>query len=206
MTDARTLTLALKGRWHGTYGLGFCPAHANTRAPALSQSDGAEGRLLCTCFAGCSSSDILAALRALGLVARGGAFVAPDPSRAIRAKAEAQAMADKRAVQAHRLWAEAVPVPGTIAETYLRLRGITVALSDTLRFVPACWHATSKRFPALVAVVEGGAGFAVHRTYLRANGSGKAAVDPARAMLGAVAGGAVRLTQAEGPLVGGRRD
>lgn len=41
----------------------------------------------------------------------------------------------------------------------------------------------------------------MHRTYLRADGSGKAAVDPPRAMLGAVAGGAVRLAEAEGPLV-----
>ena len=52
-----------------------------------------------------------------------------------------------------------------------------------------------------MALIEGADGFAVHRTYLRADGAGKAAIDPAKAMLGAVAGGAVRLTQAQGPLV-----
>ncbi|MEZ5720926.1 MAG: toprim domain-containing protein [Paracoccaceae bacterium] len=55
--------------------------------------------------------------------------------------------------------------------------------------------------PALVALVESGAGFAVHRTYLAAAGKGKAKVDPAKAMLGAVTGGAVRLTGGQGPLV-----
>ncbi|GGH18122.1 hypothetical protein GCM10010973_00740 [Cribrihabitans marinus] len=39
----------------------------------------------------------------------------------------------------------------------------------------------------------------MHRTYLRADGSGKADLEPAKAMLGRCAGGAVRLT--EGPSV-----
>jgi len=75
-------------------------------------------------------------------------------------------------------------------------------LPAALRFHPEAWHgATARRIPALVALVNGGDGFAVHRTYLRADGSGKAAVDPPKAMLGAVAGGAVRLTDGPGPLV-----
>jgi hypothetical protein len=53
----------------------------------------------------------------------------------------------------------------------------------------------------MVALVEGGEGFAAHRTYLRADGSGKAPIDPPKAMLGAVAGGAVRLSEGPGPLV-----
>jgi len=52
-----------------------------------------------------------------------------------------------------------------------------------------------------VALIERADGFSVHRTYLRPDGTGKAAIDPDKAMLGAVAGGAVRLTQAQGPLV-----
>jgi hypothetical protein len=53
----------------------------------------------------------------------------------------------------------------------------------------------------MVALVDGSYLPAIHRTYLRADGSGKAVVDPAKAMLGAVAGGAVRLAGAQGPLV-----
>ncbi|MEO8245141.1 MAG: toprim domain-containing protein, partial [bacterium] len=49
--------------------------------------------------------------------------------------------------------------------------------------------------------VEGCDLLAVHRTYLAPDGTGKAKVDPPKAMLGAVAGGAVRLSQGPGPLV-----
>ena len=52
----------------------------------------------------------------------------------------------------------------------------------------------------LMAKVDGAARFAVHRTYLNPMG-GKAKVDPPKAMLGGCAGGAVRLSQASGPLV-----
>jgi len=45
MTDARTITAALGVRWHGGYGLAYCPVHKNTRTPALSLKDGDDGRL-----------------------------------------------------------------------------------------------------------------------------------------------------------------
>ena len=198
MSDARTMTEALRGRWFRSYGLAFCPAHHNDRTPALSLADGEDGRMLAHCFAGCAFGDVVAALRGRGLMEGGGAFVAPDPMAAMRRRAEQAAETAKRSAQAQALWREAQPIHGTLAETYLRGRGISCPLPDTLRFAPACWHATGKRLPALVALVEGGDGFAVHRTYLRPDGAGKAEVEPAKAMLGAVAGGAVRLVEAPG--------
>jgi hypothetical protein len=119
----------------------------------------------------------------------------PDPVLAAQRRAKEQADRKSRARHAATLWREAVPIFGTTAETYLRWRAIVCPLPETLRFHPACWHgATVTRHPALVGLVEGGDGVAVHRTYLRPDGLGKAEVDPAKAMLGAVAGGAVRLT------------
>ena len=112
-----------------------------------------------------------------------------------------RAEAAKRAEQAGTVWHRAVPIRDTVAEAYLRGRGITCALPDTLRFDPACWHLNAKRLPAMLALVEGCDLAAVHRTYLRPDGSGKAEVDPPKAMLGAVNGGAVRLTHGQGPLV-----
>ena len=53
----------------------------------------------------------------------------------------------------------------------------------------------------MVALVEGCDRLAVHRTYLRPDGSAKAAVEPAKAMLGATAGGAVTLQDGAGRLV-----
>ena len=201
MNDASTITFALNGHWYGHYGLAYCPAHANTRTPALSLRNGTDGRLLAKCHAGCDFPTIKGALCALGMMEGGGAFVAPDPSRAIRHRAEEKALAAKRAAQAQRVWAEAIPIQGSLCNNYARARGITCALPDTLRFHAECWHASGKRFPAMVALVEGSEGFAVHRTYLRSDGSGKAEVTPNKAMLGAVAGGAVRLTDGAGPLV-----
>jgi hypothetical protein len=40
---ARSLTKALGGRWHGSYGTACCPAH-DDRRPSLSVSDGPDGR------------------------------------------------------------------------------------------------------------------------------------------------------------------
>ena len=53
----------------------------------------------------------------------------------------------------------------------------------------------------MVAMVEGCERFAAHRTYLATDGAGKADVESAKAMLGATAGGAVRLTDGPGRLV-----
>jgi hypothetical protein len=201
MTDARTLTLALGGRWHGRQGAAACPVCQPERRrdqAALSLSDGAGGRLLVWCFkAGCAFRDVAAAL---GIAP--GTVAAPDPARLARHAADRLAEAARRGRQASALWSGAVPVGGTVAETYLRHRGIACALPDTLRFHPACWHGpTARRWPALVARVDGGAAFAVHRTWLRADGAGKAPVDPPKAMLGACAGGAVRLAGGPGRLV-----
>lgn len=56
----------------------------------------------------------------------------------------------------------------------------------------------------MIALVEGGQDIAVHRTYLRADGSGKAGLEGGdKLMLGPVCGGAVRVANAHGPLIVG---
>jgi hypothetical protein len=193
--DARAVTAALGGKWHGSYGLAFCPAHHNTVTPALSVGTGREGQLLLNCMAGCAFADVAAALRDRGLSE-------PDGLPRRDYKAEQNAADEKRTLQAKLVARETIPIIGTIAETYLRGRGITCPLPvGALRFHPACWHPTGKRLPAMVARVLGSDAYAVHRTFLKPDGSGKADVEPAKAMLGRCSGGAVRLTDAEGPLV-----
>jgi len=195
MSDARTITAALGGKWFSSYGLAFCPAHHNTVTPALSVGTGRDGQLLLSCKAGCEFGDVAAALRDRGL---------SEPSELPKRDYEAeQAAANrKRTMQAEKLARETVPIIGTIAEIYLRGRGITCPIPvDALRFHPACWHPTGKHLPAMVARVKGSDGYAVHRTYLKPDGSGKADVEPPKAMLGTCAGGAVRLIDAGGPLV-----
>lgn len=201
MTDARDLTTALGGRWHGRYGAAPCPVCQPDRRKgqnALTVADGRNGRLVLDCKkSACGFLDILAAA---GL--RSGDYTPPDMATLAQREREAKAEAEKRAKLAWRLWLEAKPIASTVAETYLRGRGITCPLPATLRFHGACWHGpTARRYPALVALVEGSGAAAVHRTWLRADGSGKADIEPAKAMLGATAGGAVRLAQGSGRLV-----
>lgn len=201
MSDARTITKALRGRWHGRYGLCFCPAHANTRTPSLSVSDGEGDRLLLRCHAGCSFIDILDALKGLGLIEGSGHYSPPSAADFERIRQAEEDHAVKQEGRALACWREAQPISGTIGETYLRGRCIIADQPDTLRFHPECWHPTGTRLPAMVALVEGAPRLAVHRTYLRPDGMGKAEVEPAKAMLGAVAGGAVRLTAGGNKLV-----
>lgn len=165
MPNARELTHALGGRWHGQYGTAPCPicqSQAWKDQNALTLTDGNDGRLLLHCKkANCAFRDILAAA---GVAS--GSFDPLDQETLDMRKAERRAEIEKKSRQAQRIWQETQPIPGTIAETYLReARGITCALPPNLRFHPACWHKSGCRLPAMVALVEGGNGFATHRTY-----------------------------------------
>jgi hypothetical protein len=193
MTDAREITAALGGRWHGRYGAAPCPVCQPERRReqnALTLADGRNGRLVLACKkSACGFLDILAAA---GL--RSGDYTPPDAATLAQREREARAEAEKRSDQAKRLWQESLPIAGTLAETYLRARGITCDLPRTLRFHSRAWHGpTAKRYPALVAAVQGAGLPAVHRTYLHPDGMGKADIEPAKAMLGCTQGGAVRL-------------
>ncbi|MCK0099841.1 toprim domain-containing protein [Qipengyuania sp. S6317L1] len=201
MTDAREVTIALGGRWYGRYGSAPCPVcqpEQRRDQNALTLADG-DMRLLLHCKrSGCDFLDILAAA---GL--RVGDYRAPDAVTVAKREAKATADAIRNQTAARRLWEQSQPIAGTLAETYLRGRGISCALPNTLRFHTNCWHGPSEsRCPAMVALVEGGDGFAVHRSYLRADGSGKAGFAGGdKLMLGATAGGAVRLSKGGSRLV-----
>ncbi len=103
---------------------------------------------------------------------------------------------------ARALWDEALPLPGTIGMTYFAARGLAGLASPVLRYHPACPHPSGTKLPAVVALVCNaaiGKPQAIHRTYLRRDGGGKAAVEPQKATLGPVAGGVVML---DAPLPG----
>lgn len=199
VSSAQALTLAGGGRWYGSYGVLACPVCQPEARPgqnALTLSDGAKGLLAHCKKVGCSYFDLAPAL---GIAPS--RYVARAPTIIERREADRLDEVAKRAWRARSLWSETVPIHGSIAETYLRGRGISCALPDTLRFHPTCWHPTAQRFPALVARVDGSDDFAVHRTYLLHSGIGKADAEPQKAMLGGVKGGAVQLMSAPGPLV-----
>ena len=105
--------------------------------------------------------------------------------------------ADERA---QRLFRMTQPLAGTLADSYLRQRGILRAsLHPALRYHPSCYYrdlvtGRTHRFPALIAAVTDPAGTitGVHRTWLDPDGDGKAQVDDPRRALGGLLGNAVR--------------
>ena len=89
----------------------------------------------------------------------------------------------------------AVLAPGTKAAIYLGCRGVPeLADCPTLRYAARCRHLDGTFHPALIAAAILDGRFAgVQRTWLRADGTSKAALDPPRASLGSTKGAAVRL-------------
>jgi hypothetical protein len=117
-----------------------------------------------------------------------------DPDRLERFRLEsAQAIDDRRAAaraeeernraSARRRWLMGIPIPNTIAAIYLRTRGIELRrlgkAPGALRFHPKVHYGFGEGaviLPAMLAAVTSLAGehVATHRTFLKADGSGKA--------------------------------
>ena len=195
--NAHKIVAALGGRWHGNYGIARCPAH-DDRDPSLSIRDTDGGKVLVRCHAGCEQAAILDALRSKGLWRHGRG---PSTPRRARRQKERPREAEAAALRALVLtiWRASKPIAATVAEDYLRSRGITATLPPSLRFHPALKHTpTGMIFPAMVAGVQAPDRrvTAIHRTYLLPDGRGKAQVSNPKMMLGAVSGGAVRLAAA----------
>lgn len=122
------------------------------------------------------------------------AMAKPAKTRAAVAESDNDraAKALKRAVD---MWRQSVEFHGSAAEAYLLGRGIApeiVAAIDGLRFHPAAphhWSDDERRWimsPAMIAKVETAGGWpgGVHATYIAADGSAKADLDPAKQMWG----------------------
>lgn len=197
--DAASIAKHYGGRRSGrSWVLKSCPVCGYRDA---SVRDGDGGRLLFTCFGGgCSFSDFMAALRAEGLIAG-----EPDPDW--KPPPRATPNANKGALMgeiARNIWRKTAPAAGTIVETYLQGRGITMPVPPTIRFAPALRHKpTGLVLPAMVAAFARcpeNRVVAVHRTYLTPDGSRKAPVSQEKMTLGPVGGAAIRLAPA-GPVL-----
>jgi len=103
------------------------------------------------------------------------------------------------------------PIQGTIAEAYLRTRGIShLGETASLRFHPRCYykpehHLPTETWPALIAAVTtlNGVITGVHRTWLDPSGNGKAPVETPRRAMGYLLGNAVRFDMATDVLAAG---
>ena len=189
MTLAQILTMHLGGRWHGGYGTARCPVHDDKR-PSLSIRDGDRG-ILVKCHTGCDGQAVIDELKRRN-------FWPVEPAPAA-SKRKRSAEDTRRYVL--ETWRSCRPAAGTHVETYLGCRGITMEMPSSIRFHPGLKHGdTGLLMACMVAAVQGSDSqiTALHRTFLRADGEGKAQVSSPRKMLGSVRGGAVRLA-APGP-------
>jgi putative DNA primase/helicase len=189
MTPAEALTARLGGRWHGRYGTCRCPAH-DDHDPSLSIQDG-DSDVLVTCHAGCDRQAVIDELKRRGLW---GAAPRVEPRRRPQRREE-----DRRRYILDVL-RSCGRIAGTLAETYLRGRGITIELPPSLRYHARMKHTdTGLWLPCMVAAVQAPdrSITGLHRTFLREDGTGKAGVVNPRKFLGNVRGGAVRLAAAQ---------
>lgn len=112
---------------------------------------------------------------------------------------------------ARRLWRMTHPLIGSLAETYLRGRGIAdLRGTANLRFHPNCYwrpegDGSTETWPAMIAAVTdlNGKITGSHRTWLTRDGSGKAPVDPPRKAMGDLLGHAVRFGEAQDVMAAG---
>jgi phage/plasmid primase-like uncharacterized protein len=159
----------------------------------LSLRDGDDGRLLAYCFGGCEYNDILAVLIEYGLLDDDDGVVPRCGERVPVRSVEQDA---HRIAHAHHVYAEANG--GSLVATYLReARGISLLPPDILKEHSRCPHRLGVCLPAMVAPVVNVNGElrAVHCTYLRRDGSGKADLGKEfqRECRGVIRGGAIRL-------------
>lgn len=110
-----------------------------------------------------------------------------------------------RQSRAQAIWYNAKSFEGSLGETYLRSRSITLRRwPSSLAFTPDAWHGWERtRRPALIGCVQDAEGgvTAVQTIFLRPDGRGKAGITPPKPVTGPMVNGAVRLGDAA-PMLG----
>jgi hypothetical protein len=207
--SAAEIAKALGGHRAGGQFLVRCPCHRDA-SPSLAVRDGAKGLLL-YCHAGCDFRDVADSLRRLGFQVGAEPFEPdlrrrppPRPGRYYRENyrdlAPKRDDDAERAAYVAKVWSQAKNPRGTLAEIYLRARGLALPddlVGRVLRFHRACpWEKTT--VPALLAAfrpIEGAAGVdedapppALLRVGLTSEGA-----KIGKKMLGRVAGCAIML-------------
>jgi hypothetical protein len=206
MGYAQDIVRHLGGEWRGHYGLAPAPEHSKRdRSLKIWPHATDENDVAIHSFAG---DDIIALKRdwrATGLLP--GRPSAKSPAKiAHKPKHDADEVDDakRRRGIASWLWSKSEP-SGAIVKAYFRSRGIELtARPQAIRFLPAT--PPKHPFPAMLVPFglpdEPSPGVyampveriqAVHLTYLRCDGSGKAPVDPQRRIIGSPKGSPLAL-------------
>lgn len=203
MSEAQDIVRGLCGDWKSNMGLAPCPicqvdGRRDQRSLSVKDSDGRT--LICCHKSGCSALEILAACKDRGLTNGTGPTTYRSQIETDREREASRNRRLKKQRYCDNTFSQAVPITGTLAQSYLESRGIVGLqghkMKNTLRFHPALYHTGSRQnLPAMIARIRGPVGqeMGLHRTYLNADGSGKADLQSgSKMMLGAASGGSVR--------------
>lgn len=179
------------GEW-----MGCCPFH-DDRSPSFTIYDGGQRFYCFGCEASGDVLDFMQRIAGVGLVEAARMLGAGDgpavqPVRGMERPQPAED--DRKANRARSIWQAAIPATGTLAEAYLRARGIDPPYPPSLRFLALPWG-NLPPMPCLVCAVQDldGEVTGIQRIWLAPDGRGKAAVDKPKLSLGKVKGGAIRL-------------
>lgn len=164
---------------------GDCPACGYRGTFSLTSK---EGRPVWWCASCQDQKATTAAVRAAM-----GADWQPPP----QAKRRKPDGTDTRSARALPVFDSAKLISGTPAAAYLDFRGLAGVTSSALRYAPAVRHPNATgTFPAMLALVVStatGEPIGLHRTFIKADGTGKADLEPAKASKGPIRGGAIML-------------
>ncbi|HXH00240.1 MAG TPA: CHC2 zinc finger domain-containing protein [Sphingomicrobium sp.] len=196
------------GEWKGC-----CPFHPD-RSPSFTIFDGGQRF---HCFGCNESGDVLdylqrahaVTLREAAAMLDGGNL--PRVAQPVPQCPGAATLSERdTTAEAVAIWRAAGPVSGTPAEAYLRGRGLHLPIPASIRFARLRYGARGDLHPVLVAVVASADDkvVGIQRTYLKADGSGKADVPTPKLSLGRIRGAAIRLAPGARELVvtGGLED
>lgn len=156
--------------------------------------------------------DLIAAARGLSLseaCIEATRFLSLPPLFPVPSASRPFSTPDASRMAAQRLFDAARPITGTLAEAYLRGRGLALPADPTaLRFHPACRYRDGpvrQHWPALLAAVTDNDGqlTGVQRTYLDPATAGKAPLADPRRALGHLYGHAVRFHSVNDALAAG---
>ena len=188
MTHASTIIKALRGNHQG---MCRCPAHKD-KTPSLHVSEGANGKVLLKCHAGCSQEAVIRALKGRGLWG-------PSPQQQQQRQRDWDMQEDQQ--KEHERWRKAIAIlrAGVANDAkpteYLKNRGISI-VPDNAMVMSAKDSArlTGRRFPAMVMpFVKGDRLVGAQVTHLNKDGTGKLDAKPAKKSYGPIKGGYVVL-------------
>lgn len=193
MATAAHIAEQLDLKQSGNGFIGRCPCCGYERAFSVVEND---RRLLVHCHAQCTQQELIKVLceyelwpapSAVDIFSETARTAAPQPRKADSFDAALE------------IWRRSQPAEGTVVERYLRARGYRAPIPPALRYARGKHPADDQLHPVMVAAAvrlgpEDITG--VHRTFLRADGSGKAPLLPDKMTLGKIRGAAVQLAAA----------